>query len=93
MSRQAKINDKRSNEENFKEVYEYREGERETVIRFDPKEKEWYMWTNIQSHITKAFQREGYDIEITSVNNTGTITSIMAKFSKSQISFRKKSKR
>lgn len=85
---QVRINDKRTNDNTLREVYEFSHREKETVIRFDQESGKWCIWSNIQSHITKCFKVKAQDICIESINRNGTITSISAKLNKPQISFR-----
>lgn len=37
----------------------YSRDEMETIARFDYLDQKWYVWTNVQAHITK-FQRQGW---------------------------------
>lgn len=39
----------------------YSRDEMETIARFDYLDQRWYVWTNVQTHITK-FQRQGWQM-------------------------------
>lgn len=39
----------------------YSRDEMETIARFDYLDQRWYVWTNVQAHITK-FQKQGWQM-------------------------------
>lgn len=39
----------------------YSKDEMETILRFDYLDQKWYVWTNVQTHITK-FTKQGWNM-------------------------------
>ncbi|MDU2489594.1 MAG: hypothetical protein E7D27_03235 [Clostridium celatum] len=84
----ARINDSRVNDNSMREVFTYAREEKETNLVFDYQEKVWRVWTSVPEHITKLLKLKNHNLEVDSVTETGTITSIKGTISSKQVSFR-----
>lgn len=83
-----KISDKRVNDISEKEVMVYPREEKETILSFDYQEQVWKVWTSVPEHITKLLKLKNNNLEVDSVTETGTITSIKGNLNPKQVSFR-----
>lgn len=82
------INDRRVSDTSERSVFTYSEDEKETILSFDYKNKVWNIWTSVPTHITKLLKLKDSNLEVDTVNDTGTITAIKGSIGAKQISFR-----
>lgn len=62
--------------------------EKETNLVFDYEQQIWKVWTSVPSHITKLLKLKNHNLEVDSVNENGSITSIKRTLNSKQVSFR-----
>ena len=91
----VKVNDNRcikkwkSLQGELKEVESYYNDEKETHLNYSYADNVWYVTTNVSKHITKLLNLKSVlEIRVLTVNDSGTITSMLAILDDKQISFR-----
>lgn len=85
---QVKIDDRRVKDTSERNVFTYSEDEKETILRYDYKNKVWEVWTSVPSHITRILKLKYNNFDVDTVTDTGSITAIKGKLGQKQISFR-----
>lgn len=88
MKRYTNIKDDRVNDTFLKEVFSFAAEEKETHLTFDYEKQEWIVYSNVSNHITRLLKLKNHNLEVLTVNETGTITSIAGKLEAKQVSFR-----
>lgn len=91
----VKVNDSRcikkwnSLQGELKEVVTYYNDEKETNLNYSYADNIWYVTTTVSKHITKLLNLKSVlEIKVLTVNDSGTITSMLAILDDKQISFR-----
>ena len=91
----VKVNDDRcikswkSLQGELKRVETYYTEEKETNLNYSYADNTWYVTTNVDKHITKLLKLKSIlEIRVLTVNDSGTITSMLAVLDDEQISFR-----
>lgn len=85
---QVKIDDRRVKDTSERNVFTYSEDEKETILRYDYKNKVWEAWTSVPSHITRILKLKDNNFDVDTVTDTGSITAIKGTLDQKQISFR-----
>lgn len=85
---QVKIDDRRVKDTSERNVFTYSEEEKETILRYDYKNKVWEVWTSVPSHITRILKLKDNNFDVDTVTDTGSITAIKGTLNQKQISFR-----
>ncbi len=88
MSRYANINDNRVLDKSLKEIFTFTTEEKETHLTYDYELKEWIVYSNVPEHMTRLLKLNNHSLEVSTVTETGAITSITGNLKPKQVSFR-----
>lgn len=88
MREYANVKDDRVADTSLKEIFAFTTEEKETHLTYDYEFKEWIVYSNVPEHITKLLKLKSHNLDVSTVNETGTITSITGKLEPKQVSFR-----
>lgn len=85
---QVKIDDRRVKDTSERNVFSYSEYEKETILRYNYKNKVWEVWTSVPTHMTRILKLKDNNFDVDTVTDTGSITAIKGTLDAKQVSFR-----